>query len=304
MLQELKISAKDISLIGVTTAPGLIGPLLTGLTFAKSLALLYELPLLGVNHLFAHLEAIHLSNDKVSYPYLGCLFSGGHSLFVIVQSSSEWEFIGSTIDDAAGESLDKAGKLLGIAYPCGKIIDEFAQWGDPHKYSFPRPMVSKEYGLKMSFSGLKNAFRLKIESEKILEKNLPLDWWKSPVKIPELQNIYDLLASYQYAVINSLFTKMQLAYKKISELDINYKNIPIVFGGGVACNSLLRNLVKNWSENNKISAFFVAPEYCTDNGAMIANFVYRNQNLCVPFPQCLNIDAKSSLLTTKKDQFS
>jgi N6-L-threonylcarbamoyladenine synthase len=216
---------------------------------------------------------------------------------VLIRSSHEWEFVGSTIDDAAGESLDKAGKLVGIDYPCGRIIDEIAPWGDPKKYAFPRPMAAKDYGIKMSFSGLKNAFRLKVEELNLQGDSLPKMWWQSKNPLPEFQKLYDLLASYQSAVMQSLFTKMQLAHKQVG-------NIPIVFGGGVACNSHLRTLVADWSAKQNAKSYFVSPIYCTDNGAMIANFAYRNQMMATPFPACLSLDAKSSTLLAKKDGLS
>ena len=303
MLNKNSLKMSDIDCIGVTNAPGLIGPLLTGLSFAKTLSLLQEIPILGVNHLFAHLEAIFLTHE-VSYPYLGCLFSGGHSLFVLVTSSYSWEFLGSTIDDAAGEAFDKGGKLLGIPYPSGRIIDELSVFGDPTKIPFPRPMAAKEYGIKMSFSGLKNSFRLKVEESKLEVNSFPENWWKARQSGENWQFIYDLFASYQNAITKSLVEKMQLAHETASKnFKIDTKALPVVFGGEVACNSSLRAKVKDWAAKKGIEAFFVDPKYCTDNGAMIANWTYRNLSHIASFPECLSIDANSSILNTMKDRF-
>ncbi len=306
MLKKNSLNMDDINYIGVTNAPGLIGPLLTGLSFAKTLSLLNEIPILGVNHLFAHLEAIFLSHseDEVTYPYLGCLFSGGHSLFVLVTSSFNWEFLGSTIDDAAGEAFDKGGKLLGIPYPSGRIIDELSVYGDPTKIQFPRPMASKEYGMKMSFSGLKNSFRLKVEESKLDISTFPEHWWKTRQSGENWQFIYDLFASYQNAITKSLVEKMQLAHESACKnFNIDTKSLPVVFGGGVACNSSLRAKVIDWAAKKNVKSFFVEPKYCTDNGAMIANWTYRNLHRCTPFPECLAIDAHSSILNKMKDHF-
>src|SRR5690606_29576276 len=134
-----RASGKDLAeldCIGVTTSPGLLGPLLTGLNAAKTLALWHRLPIYPVNHLFAHLEAIHLSAD-ISYPYLGLLISGGHTLFFKVSASDQFSCLATTIDDAAGEAFDKGGKLLGLGYPAGAVIDRLAQWGKPQAGLFP-----------------------------------------------------------------------------------------------------------------------------------------------------------------------
>lgn len=292
MLSKHQLSSSSIKAIGVTTSPGLIGPLLTGLSFAKSLALLHQIPLMGVNHLFAHLEAIFLTEPTMKYPYLGGLFSGGHSLFVLVTAPDQWQLLGSTTDDAAGEALDKAGKLLGIPYPGGRVIDELSKQGNPKAFVFPRPMAAKSYGTKMSFSGLKNAFRLKVEELKLGPQDE-----KSQVH-------YDLLASYQHTIMQTIVDKMQIAHTHAChQLSCNADQLPVVFGGGVAANSLLRSLVHHWSKQSHAPSYFVAPEFCTDNGAMIAHWAWRNFSKFIPFPECLSLDAKSSLLNKKKDQW-
>ena len=135
-IEEANIKSSDIEAIAVTVRPGLLGPLLTGLNAAKTISLYHEIPIVPVNHLYAHIEAIHIDQD-VNYPYLGLIVSGGHSIFMLVRSPLEFEILGTTIDDAAGEAFDKGGKLMGLPYPAGKLIDELAAGGDESKYLFP-----------------------------------------------------------------------------------------------------------------------------------------------------------------------
>ena len=265
-MKDADLQFKDISDIAVTAQPGLIGALLTGLNAAKTLALMHEKPITPVPHLWAHLEAIHLT-EKVSYPYLGLLVSGGHTLIVHVKSHEEFVVLGQTLDDAAGEAFDKGGKLLGLGYPAGKIIDEKAKTGNPLAFSFPISYMRDRPG-KMSFSGLKTALRV------FQEKN------------PEA-NIHDVCASYQHAIVMTLKDKMKEVMKHNQLQDL-----PVVAGGGVACNSSLREVfTKSFRK-----CFFVAPKYCTDNAAMIAFWASLNPNAQIIFPECLNLDAKSKMI--------
>lgn len=271
-LKEAKVKISDIDLVAVTTHPGLLGPLLTGINCAKTIALLHELPISSVNHLYAHMEAIHLTST-VAYPYLGLLVSGGHSMYFLVNSPSEFTVLGNSIDDAAGEAFDKGGKLLGLGYPAGKIIDEKAVCGDHKKYTFPISMLDSG-DATLSFSGVKTALRNFIEDHP--ENTFLLE---------------DVCASYQYAIVEALSRKLQVA------LDIAFKHtgydLPIVVGGGVACNSALRNTL-----NKKFSnVHFVAPKYCTDNGAMIAHYALRTYHQALPFPDCLLLDARGQFVS-------
>ncbi|OFZ24607.1 MAG: tRNA (adenosine(37)-N6)-threonylcarbamoyltransferase complex transferase subunit TsaD [Bdellovibrionales bacterium RIFOXYB1_FULL_37_110] len=274
--KEAKLSPKDIHLTGVTTHPGLLGPLLTGINAAKTLALLYQTPLVPINHLFAHLEAIFLTKE-VPYPYLGLLISGGHSMYFLVTSPTDFEILGSTIDDAAGEALDKAGKLLGLGYPAGKVIDDMAKEGDKNKYKFPIGLKSSS-NATLSFSGTKTSLRLFLENTKDYK-------------------LSDVCASYQEAVIGALCLKLKYAIKKAKEK--TRLNLPIVVGGGVACNSSLRHTL---GEKYKDNVHFVAPAFCTDNGAMIANYALRTYDDQIGFPECLKIDAKSRYISKKTYQ--
>jgi N6-L-threonylcarbamoyladenine synthase len=270
--EETQLDPKNLDLIAVTTHPGLLGPLLTGITAAKTIALLHQKPIAAVNHLYAHLEAIHLT-ENISYPYLGMLVSGGHSIYFLVKSPTDFQIMGTSIDDAAGEAFDKGGKLMGLGYPAGKIIDEMARTGDAQKYTFPVSMLDSG-DANLSFSGVKTSLR------NFMEKNENKNC-----------NLSDVCASYQHAIVTALLKKCQKALSIIGA-----KNIPIVVGGGVACNSSLRQTFLREFAN----VHFVAPQFCTDNGAMIANYALRTFHDAISFPKCLSIDARGKFLPKTK----
>ena len=221
--KEANLSPEEVDEVAVTTHPGLVGSLLTGINLAKTFALIQELPIVPVNHLFAHLEAIHLS-EKVSYPYLGLLVSGGHTAFFWVTAPDKMDVLGSTLDDAAGEAFDKGGKLLGVGYPAGRIIDDLAKTGDPKKYEFPVSYMRDRPG-KMSFSGLKTSLRVRLEkmAQEEIKAELP-----------------HLCAGYQEAIVQTLRIKAEEIIEKILNQNLKSFHTPIVLGGGVACNSRLR----------------------------------------------------------------
>lgn len=269
---QAKLGPEDIDLIGVTTHPGLLGPLLTGLNAAKTLSLIHHKPIYPVNHLFAHLEAIHLT-ESIPYPYLGLLVSGGHSVFFLVKGADDFSMIGSTTDDAAGEAFDKGGKILGLGYPAGKTIDELAKKGDEKAYKFPIGLKASKTP-QMSFSGVKTSLRV------FVDKNPDI------IRDKQSQEFFDLCASYQYAIVESLRMKLEEAKKLVPP------NTPVVVGGGVACNTRLRSIITN--------AYFVKPEYCTDNGAMIANIAALNSNKAIPYPECLALDARGRYIKKGK----
>lgn len=256
----------DLNLIGVTTHPGLLGPLLTGLNAAKTLSMMYEVPIVPVNHIYAHLEAIHLV-EKVSYPYLGLVVSGGHSLFFKVKSPTDFEVLGGTKDDAAGEAFDKAAKILGLGYPGGKIIDDLSKMGNPHRFEFPIGLKNSG-DCNLSFSGVKTSIRTFVSQNPNLDP----------------QTLSDVCASYQHAIVSALELKCSFA---------NTENLPIVIGGGVACNSYLRSrFLKKFQK-----VHVVPPKYCTDNGTMIANYALLAKEKAVPFPDCLKLDSKGSIFS-------
>ena len=276
--KEANINPEDITHVAVTTHPGLMGSLLTGINLAKTFAMIRELPVVPVNHLYAHLEAIHLT-ENVSYPYLGLLVSGGHTAFMWVTGPNEMEVLGTTLDDAAGEAFDKGGKLLGVGYPAGKIIDDLAKSGDRKKFDFPISYLRDRPG-KMSYSGLKTSLRVRV----------------SKMTPEEVKNdLPSLCASYQEAIVQTLRIKAQEIIEKILNKNVKTFDTPIVVGGGVACNSRLREIMQ---ENFK-QVHFVKPLYCTDNAAMIANWAARASELAVPFPQCLSLDAQSRFVEKK-----
>jgi N6-L-threonylcarbamoyladenine synthase len=278
VFQESKLKLSDVDSFAVTTHPGLLGPLLTGLNMAKTLSLLTNKPIHAINHLHSHLEAVHMT-EKVSYPYLGVLVSGGHSAYQLVESPTKFTLLGTTIDDAAGEAFDKGGKILGLGYPAGKIIDEFAVKGDAKRFSFPIGLQGSKDAM-LSYSGVKTALRNFVETHKELDLNPSGS-----------QDMYDVCAAYQDAIIRALDLKLRYALEKAKETT-GAKKLQIVVGGGVAANSGLRNLLKKRKEE----VFFVKPLYCTDNAAMIANYALRTYSDAHSFPECLDLDAMNRFI--------
>jgi N6-L-threonylcarbamoyladenine synthase len=265
-LSDSKVDPAHIDQIAVTTHPGLLGPLLTGLNAAKALALLFQKPINPVNHLYAHLQAVHLT-EKVPYPYLGLLASGGHCLYMLVTSPTDFKILGRTVDDAAGEAFDKGGKLLGLGYPAGAKIDQHAARG---KRTIAFPIGLKDsHDAMLSFSGVKTALRLYLEEHHL------------PAPGPAFD---DLCCSYQEAITDALVLKLAAAAQ-------NYPQLPIVVGGGVASNSNLRQKVAAWGQEHQHPTFFVAPRYCTDNSAMVANYAWQTPQNAVAYPACLGLEA-------------
>lgn len=290
--QEANLTPKDIASIGVTTKPGLLGPLLTGLNGAKTLSLLHKTPIIPVNHLYAHLEAIHLT-ESVSYPYLGLLLSGGHSIFFWVSDRQNFKVLGSTIDDAAGEAFDKGGKLLGLGYPAGKIIDQLSRWGDPNSHEFPIGLKSSA-DCRFSFSGPKTALRLFLQSHPEILELRPTQFEKMEEKS---RPFYNVCAAYQDAIVRAIILKTRYALKQAKAENVA-ASFPIVVGGGVACNSAIREAL-NKKYSNQHTVHFVSPQFCTDNGAMIANYARLNNDLKIEYPQSLELDARGRFIDKK-----
>jgi N6-L-threonylcarbamoyladenine synthase len=240
------LTLNDIDGIAVTQAPGLIGCLLVGLSFAKSLAMTLDVPLTPVQHLKGHLFSPLLEHPE-AYPFLGFVVSGGHTALYLVKSFHEIEKLGQTVDDAAGEAYDKVAKILGLGYPGGPVIDKLAQKGNPNAYSFTRARVKKgPYFL--SFSGLKTATFQIVDTHKKAGGELNEAFFA------------DLAASFQKEAIDSLFAKVDLA---VSEHDVK----AVMISGGVAVNSYMRERAKAYP----IPCYIPKPILCTDNGAMIAH---------------------------------
>lgn len=246
VLNRAGLSWQDVDLVGVTYGPGLIGPLLVGVSYAAGVALARDVPLVGVNHLAAHLFALRLMDPPVEPPFLGLIVSGGHTLLVAVPQWGQYQVVGGTRDDAAGEALDKFGRLLGLPYPAGPKIDALAREGDPQRIPFPRPML--ESGLDMSFAGLKTA---------------ALYWLREHpgAALP------DLCASFLEAVVEVLVEKGLRAARRFQ-----FKRI--VVAGGVAANRRLREVFPARARERGIEVFFPPPELCTDNAATVAACAY------------------------------
>lgn len=234
----------DIDSIAVTQGPGLIGSLLIGLSTAKSLAFGLNKPLIGVNHLEAHITAIHLEQD-VEFPFISLIVSGGHTNLYFVNNFLDFRLLSNTRDDAAGEAFDKGAKVLNLGYPGGVEIDRHAKKGNKDKIKFPRPL--NDNSLDFSFSGIKTSLINYLNKNALMNDN----------------ELNDICASYQEAIVQTLVKKTLNAVNKF-----DVKNV--VIAGGVACNSRLRELSKEIFENKGISVFIPSPVLCTDNAAMIA----------------------------------
>ena len=240
---------QQIDAIAFTAAPGLIGSLLVGAQFAKSLALSLQKPLLAVHHMQAHVLANLIASTPPSFPFLCLTVSGGHTQLVLAHSPLQLEIIGETIDDAAGEAFDKIAKLLGLPYPGGPLVDKYAQSGNPLAFQFARPRVP---GLNFSFSGLKTSVLYFLQ--------------KQPVDFIE-QHLADLCASVQHTIVAMLMRNLQLAVAQTGVKEI-------CIAGGVSANSGLRKALQELGKEKGWKTYVPAFEYCTDNAAMIAITAY------------------------------
>lgn len=249
-LAKANIDKKQLSAIAFTRGPGLMGSLLVGTSFAKSLALGLDIPLIEVNHMQAHILAHFIdedNNEKPQFPFLALTISGGHTQIVLVKNYFELEILGETLDDAVGEAFDKSAKILGLPYPGGPLVDKYAQLGNPKAFPFPKPKVKD---LNFSFSGLKTSILYFIQNQ-VKEK---------PNFIEE--NLHDICASIQYTIIDILMSKLKKAAKQTG-----IKQIAI--GGGVSANSGIRKALKDAENRYGWTTYVPKFEYCTDNAAMI-----------------------------------
>ncbi len=262
-LKKANITLTQINAIAFTRGPGLMGSLLVGASFAKSLSLALNISLIEVNHMQAHILAhfIDDENGVPEFPFLCLTVSGGHTQIVKVTDHLNFELVGETQDDAVGEAFDKAAKILGLPYPGGPLIDKYAQHGDEKKYKFP---LSNMAGFNYSFSGIKTAFLYFIQKETK----------KNPNFIEE--NLADICASYQSSLADSLFKKLLQSAQQH-----NIKTLAIA--GGVSANSLLRKRLLDLQTQKQYKAFIPPFQYCTDNAAMIAitgYFKYLQKDFC------------------------
>lgn len=250
-LRKANIDKKDVSAIAFTQGPGLMGSLLVGASFSKSFALGLNIPLIGVNHMQAHILAHFIKTEEQAapnFPFLALTISGGHTQLVKVTDYFEMDIIGETLDDAVGEAFDKSAKILGLPYPGGPLIDKYAQLGNPDRFPFPKPKVGP---LEFSFSGLKTAVLYFIERETGTD----------PEFIEKNRN--DICASIQATIVDYLMDKLKNAVKKTGIKEI-------AIGGGVSANSGIRKALNDAEKSYGWKTYIPKFEYCTDNAAMIA----------------------------------
>lgn len=252
-LSRAEISSTDLDAIAFTKGPGLLGSLLVGASFAKGLAVSLGIPLVGVNHLHGHILAHFLRENgddtpMPKFPFLCLLVSGGHSQIVLVKDYLDFEIIGKTIDDAAGEAFDKCAKVMGLPYPGGPVIDKLSKLGDENRFKFSKPSIP---GFDYSFSGLKTSFLYTVRDEMA----------KDPDFITK--NVNDLSASLQKTIIDILFNKLEKAVKQTGVRRV-------AISGGVSANSGLRNHLVEVAEQKKWEVYIPKISYTTDNAAMIA----------------------------------
>jgi N6-L-threonylcarbamoyladenine synthase len=249
-LKRATICKEQLSAVAFTQGPGLMGSLLVGSSFAKSLSLALAIPLIAVNHMQAHILAHFIDEDgfeKPTFPFLALTISGGHTQIVLVNNFFDMEIIGETTDDAVGEAFDKSAKILGLPYPGGPLIDQYAKLGNPRAFSFTKPKIP---GLNFSFSGLKTQILYFIQKKKAENPNFVTE------------NLNDICASIQYIIIEILMDKLQLAVK-----ETGCKQVAI--GGGVSANSGIRNALIEAQQKYGWTTYIPKFEYTTDNAAMI-----------------------------------
>ena len=249
-LQEANLTAKDIDGVAYTSGPGLVGALLVGSTVARSLAYAWNVPAIGVHHMEGHLLAPMLEENPPHFPFVALLVSGGHTQLVRVDGVGRYELLGESIDDAAGEAFDKTAKLLGLDYPGGAALARLALKGTPNRFAFPRPMTDRP-GLDFSFSGLKT-----------FAANTLHQVMKEEGELTE-QSKADIAYAFQEAVVNTLAIKCKRALKQTG-----LKRL--VIAGGVSANKQLRQTLAELMQQLGGEVFYPQPQFCTDNGAMIA----------------------------------
>jgi N6-L-threonylcarbamoyladenine synthase len=248
--------------VAVTRGPGLAGSLLVGVSMAKALALAWDVPLVGVNHLEGHLVAAHLEHPGLEFPIVTLLVSGGHTLLVVEREPRRFELLGATIDDAVGEAYDKVARFLGLGYPGGPVLDRLSAVGDPGAFAFPRPM--RDDGFDVSLSGLKTAV-------------------VRAAGVASTRSDADVAASFQAAVVDVLAAKLARAIEATGAATV-------AIGGGVAANSSLRTAVTELARRSGIRSALPSLRYCTDNAAMIAAAGFHRLAMDGPSPMSMSVD--------------
>lgn len=251
-LLQAGLGLEDIDLYAVTQGPGLIGSLLVGLTFVKGLAYYFQKPMIGVDHLQAHIEAAFVENPGIEYPVLALLVSGGHTSLYFLEKPLSYRLLGKTRDDAAGECLDKVAKFLELGYPGGPVIEKYAQNGDSSRFHFSLPRM-KTPGYDFSFSGLKTA-ALRIIRENNLDKNHPL--------------LSDFLASFEETVVRALLENLARALDE-------FQSSSLILCGGVARNKRLRTRFSELAQQHHLPAYIPSPRLCTDNAGMVGALAWK-----------------------------
>ena len=244
-LAEARITLEEFEAVCVTTGPGLVGSLLVGVAYAKSLAFARKIALVGINHVEGHLLSPLLTNPDLTFPFIGLVVSGGHSSLYLARDWHDYELLGRTIDDAAGEAFDKVARMLELGFPGGPVIEKRARNGDPGAIKLPRAWLSRE-SLDFSFSGLKTAVRTALAQQ------------------TEISEVFvsDLAASFQEAVTDVLVRKTLVAAER-------YQIKRVALAGGVSCNGYLRQRMSDAAQLQGIDFFLAPPKFCTDNAAMI-----------------------------------
>ncbi len=246
VMRESQSSANEIDAVAYTAGPGLTGALLVGASIGHSLAYAWGVPALGVHHMEGHLLAPMLETPSPEFPFVALLVSGGHTMLVDVEGVGQYRLMGESLDDAVGEAFDKTAKALGLGYPGGPAISGVAEQGDPSRFKLPRPMTDRP-GLDFSFSGLKTAVITTIQQHEKLNE----------------QTIADIAAAFQEAVVDTLTIKCRRAMQETGR-------DTLVVSGGVSANLELRKSLTGLGNEESVDVFYPRPEFCTDNGAMIA----------------------------------
>ncbi len=251
-LAQAQCRPTDLSAVAVANTPGLAGSLLVGVSAAKALALAWDLPLISLNHLHAHVYACRIAAGVEVFPCVGFIVSGGHSNFYRCSDPLHFEYLGGTIDDAAGEAFDKVAAMLGLGFPGGPAISRAALAGDPQAFAFPRPFTQRDDPLKFSFSGLKTAVRYALYGQGRPEMD--------PQSLPATL-VADVAASFQQAAIDCLVAKCCQAVEMTGLMTL-------CVGGGVAANRLLREQLQTAMDQRQVTLWIAPPELCTDNAVM------------------------------------
>lgn len=261
-LNKAEIGIEQIDAIGVTYGPGLIGSLLVGVETAKTLAYVLEKPLIPVNHMVGHIYANFIDKNlppSTVFPAIALVVSGGHTDLLLMERHGDFQLLGGTRDDAAGEAFDKIGRLLGLAYPAGPVIEKLASFGNPKRFRFPRPLIGSD-DFEFSFSGLKTAVLREVQKQSVLDE----------------QTVKDIARATQDAIIDVLTRKTLRAVKQ-------YNVQSLLLSGGVAANETLKKQFETLTSETSLNIFVPTKNLCTDNAAMIAAAAFYNYKSVSPF---------------------